>query len=590
LTVEEGATVIVNYSNGSIASNGTINNRGTIYAEAGAVTGSAVNANAVKSGMNVISINAGMNVYGMTSSSGIGWGFAGGRLTVAADGDYTIFGGGGNSPCENITITGGTIIAYSHHTTASDSRVSIGGGGRGRPLGTDFSDSGNIYISDNAVVLVHSISSTASGTGSAYPVITQTSAVNTFTIGSNFTLAAGHTLVVPEGRTMTVAPGVIFTVEHGAEILNGGQIINNGTIHNHGTIMNDAGSVANNGVITGNAPTTPPPVQSGPSAHYALGVSIIGDNLNFTLNGTPHSVAGVWDKTNNSQWSLSFDITGYDVGGTPALFDAGYILTGGGVTGFQISPDGKTLTYLLDPLAGSTGNYAVDISISNFNPRKNDPGNPALDFTVNGISSSIAGVWSNTDMDVWTLTFDASAIDADGMGGNVLFDELFIPTGGDALSWAVSGSVVVYTFPAPTDTGTIVRIPGRGLYIQTGANAYDRVMIHIESTSVYGLGLVGTGITNNAKSSEAIGKAGTALSIISSLRAELGAMQNRLEHKQSNVDIAAENLVNSESRIRDTDMAKEAAAFIRGSILVDISNAVLAKANAQGQQVLSLLS
>ena len=71
--------------------------------------------------------------------------------------------------------------------------------------------------------------------------------------------------------------------------------------------------------------------------------------------------------------------------------------------------------------------------------------------------------------------------------------------------------------------------------------------------------------------------------------APLGAFQNRFEHTISNLSVTAENLSASESRIRDTDMAKEMVSFTRSQILTQAGTAMLAQANQAPQQVLQLL-
>ena len=73
------------------------------------------------------------------------------------------------------------------------------------------------------------------------------------------------------------------------------------------------------------------------------------------------------------------------------------------------------------------------------------------------------------------------------------------------------------------------------------------------------------------------------------VRATFGALQNRLEHKISNLDVSAENLTAAESRIRDTDMAKEMMSFTKNQILSQASQSMLAQANALPQGVLQLL-
>ncbi len=81
----------------------------------------------------------------------------------------------------------------------------------------------------------------------------------------------------------------------------------------------------------------------------------------------------------------------------------------------------------------------------------------------------------------------------------------------------------------------------------------------------------------------------SAINGVSTQRANLGAVQNELEHVVKNLGTTTENLQASESRIRDTDMAKEMMAFTKFTILNQASTAMLAQANQAPQSVLQLL-
>ena len=80
-----------------------------------------------------------------------------------------------------------------------------------------------------------------------------------------------------------------------------------------------------------------------------------------------------------------------------------------------------------------------------------------------------------------------------------------------------------------------------------------------------------------------------AIKTVSTVRADLGAVQNRFDHTINNLNVAVENLSASESRIRDTDMASEMMSFTRSQILSQAGTAMLAQANQAPQGVLSLL-
>ena len=89
--------------------------------------------------------------------------------------------------------------------------------------------------------------------------------------------------------------------------------------------------------------------------------------------------------------------------------------------------------------------------------------------------------------------------------------------------------------------------------------------------------------------SDAIDKIKKAINSVSSTRGDLGAVQNRLEHTINNLGVTEENMTSAESRIRDTDMAKEMMEYTKNNILIQASQSMLAQANQLPQGVLQLL-
>ena len=81
----------------------------------------------------------------------------------------------------------------------------------------------------------------------------------------------------------------------------------------------------------------------------------------------------------------------------------------------------------------------------------------------------------------------------------------------------------------------------------------------------------------------------TAITAVNKQRATYGALQNRLEYSMNNMGTTTENLTAAESRIRDVDMASEMAEFTKQNILTQAAQSMLAQANQQPQNVLSLL-
>jgi flagellin len=132
---------------------------------------------------------------------------------------------------------------------------------------------------------------------------------------------------------------------------------------------------------------------------------------------------------------------------------------------------------------------------------------------------------------------------------------------------------------------------GSALTFQIGANSGDTLQVTTDlalaDDDVFGEDLSAVDVSSNAAS--AITAIDDAIEAVSTVRSELGAKQNRLEHTVNNLNVAVENLTASESRVRDTDMAMEMANFTRHQILTQAGTAMLAQANQIPQNVLSLL-
>ncbi len=131
------------------------------------------------------------------------------------------------------------------------------------------------------------------------------------------------------------------------------------------------------------------------------------------------------------------------------------------------------------------------------------------------------------------------------------------------------------------------------LTFQIGANSGQNITLEIASMGTTALALDTVTIAASTVSAGSISAMvttiDTALETVSTERAKLGALQNRLEHTINNLGTSSENLSAAESRIRDVDMAKEMMAFTKNSILQQAATAMLAQANQAPQGVLQLL-
>ncbi|MBL3647947.1 flagellin Hag [Bacillus vallismortis] len=130
-----------------------------------------------------------------------------------------------------------------------------------------------------------------------------------------------------------------------------------------------------------------------------------------------------------------------------------------------------------------------------------------------------------------------------------------------------------------------------GFTFQIGANASQQLTVNIDSMSANALGVDTLNVKDFATTpfDTQLESIDTAINNVSKQRAKLGAVQNRLEHTINNLGASSENLTAAESRIRDVDMAKEMSEFTKNNILSQASQAMLAQANQQPQNVLQLL-
>ena len=134
----------------------------------------------------------------------------------------------------------------------------------------------------------------------------------------------------------------------------------------------------------------------------------------------------------------------------------------------------------------------------------------------------------------------------------------------------------------------------KGKKLQVGALKGQVITISIKSLSAASLGIkTGGNATNNVTTNDKAGKAmqtfQAALSTISGVRSDLGAIQNRLEHTIANLDNVSENTQAAESRLRDTDMAAAMVDYSKNNILAQAGQSMLAQANASKQGILTLL-
>ena len=165
-------------------------------------------------------------------------------------------------------------------------------------------------------------------------------------------------------------------------------------------------------------------------------------------------------------------------------------------------------------------------------------------------------------------------------------DVEFDAMAGVSAKWDSTRKAFVY---AAKDYSTTLHLADNTTVFQIGANEGEDMGINIGDMRAHALGLNAVLVTDRESAARSITIIDNAIDKVSTQRAKLGAYQNRLEHTINNLNTAAENLTSAESRIRDTDMAKEMMNFTKLQIMLQAGTSMLAQANQLPQSVLTLI-
>ncbi len=167
------------------------------------------------------------------------------------------------------------------------------------------------------------------------------------------------------------------------------------------------------------------------------------------------------------------------------------------------------------------------------------------------------------------------------------------PTISADLTTDANGNAVVNVRSATANANIAPAVSGSGMVLQVGDtnDPFNKLTVTTGDMHAKALGVGDSqiDITTQKGAGDAIDKINNAIDMVSKTRAGLGAVQNRLEHTINNLDTTTENLTAANSRIRDTDMAKEMMNYTKMNVLVQSAQAMLAQANQQPQSVLQLL-
>jgi flagellin len=234
-------------------------------------------------------------------------------------------------------------------------------------------------------------------------------------------------------------------------------------------------------------------------------------------------------------------------------------------------------------LNGSFGIQLDATASANFLNEVGEAGDPIESYDISGAKASTT----------YTISETASSISIQDGTNTWTLDKTGFSAGGtfnfEALGISIKTSADYNAGGTALNGLEIVTDATLGAKFQIGANAGQTASLTIGDMSAAALQVNNLDVTTEQGINDALTAIDNAIATVSSQRALLGAVQNRLEHTINNLGTTQENLVASESRIRDVDMAKEMMEFTKNSILSQASQAMLAQANAQPQSVLQLL-
>ena len=227
-------------------------------------------------------------------------------------------------------------------------------------------------------------------------------------------------------------------------------------------------------------------------------------------------------------------------------------------------------------ITNAGGEATLDIGGLTFTWNDNSSGGGGGGDDTSTVSAGSTEVIISANFTVTVADADGKQVDSKTVSGNTTGT---VNVGGLAISFNTS----------LTNDESKATVETDAVSFQIGANAGQYTKLSISDMSSKALGVDGIDLSTAESASEAITTIDQAIQSVSSERAKLGAIQNRLEHTINNLGTSAENLTAAESRIRDVDMAKEMMEFTKNSILQQAAQAMLAQANQMPQGVLQLL-
>jgi flagellin len=414
---------------------------------------------------------------------------------------------------------------------------------------------------------------------------TNSAAINTATTVAGNSTATGtyevkYTAVATQattGTTTTSATGI--TAETDSASAFAGDITINGTtitIASGDTIQGVLEKINAESATTGVTAT----LDDTDTANLFIKLSdeTYGSDSEITLTADNNTLTKLFNAT-DSATATSVTVTGTDAAGT--INGAIGTAKGNTLTAFDltVTGDDKKLAALNEAYATTNATALTAVS-------------DALDDLVTAMNGSTGATTATADKAA-EASYTADPTDANKaalLAQAALSDDATTGSALTAYNDAVKALALI-----PVATADVTVDASSALTFQVGANSGQTMTISLNDMDASSLGVAGststTGIdlTSVSSATSAITSIDAAIKKVSSERSNLGAIQNSLESNINNLDTESENLTSAESNIRDTDMASVMAEYTKLSVITQAATAMLAKANQQPQQVLTLL-
>jgi flagellin-like hook-associated protein FlgL len=528
----------------------------------------------------------------------------GGRSTDVADWDYS----NNHSHFVYITISGGTINAE---------QAKNGWGASGATIGGGFGGGANITINDGVInatslVTVHYIDGSYHLSASAAVI---GSGSNSMCLGWSNNVAT----VNIHGGTVNVHGNYGI----GGAMLGGSAFV---TITG-GTVNADALSIA----IGSSLGTTSVVDISGGTVHavssrtidLTSGSAILAETVNIS-GGTVDAIRrGTGTGVAIGNIDVAFADTSINIsGGNVRVYNEGESAAiGTNFNGANLTISGGVLEILRGYIGGSgtSTNHGTTTYINgNLSPTIAQILSGVVDELgrpLTRVQVPLSPAWGYQSGDQFNRTV---VVNVDGVDVSFAVDavinsngQLFIWLHGDEFAWVdppalpdppdSDGSGLIYDVERLLGLSLgalgIVNLESNAMWFQLGANSMQGMMMQLKGmhTGVLGGGrgdlamLIDVRERSGIPISEQLSIIDIAEGIVNAQRAQLGAIQNRLEFTRQSLDISSENLTGAESRIRDTDMALEMMRFTQAQVLQQAGISMLAQANQLPAALLQLL-